>query len=478
VPVREDGAMHAGRRQAPLRRALALLAMVTALAGLAACGGGGGDDRDRQRPAEKLTVWILENERERVRATIDNIAVLTRRTGIQVDLVGVGDDQLAGAMERAKAAGRLPDVVQLPLPSAHAYADEGILDLGAAEDVVRTLGAHTFSQTALRLVTVEGRIAAVPSDGWGQLLIYRRDVFRRAGLRAPRTVADIARAARALDRPGRAGITLATAAGAVFTAETFEHIALAMGCDLVDDLGKVALTSRACVDAFRVYTALARHSPGGVQDVDSTRDAYFAGRAAMILWSPFLLDAMAGLRDDAAPTCPECRRDPAFLARNSGLVGPLERRSGDLAQFGDIATWGITEGADVDAAVRFVEYMLSDGYLRWLALAPQGKYPMRAGDDADPERYIRGWAGLESGVDRKAPLDRFYSEASIESLGEGARNFRRWGFETGQGALVGALRGPEPVTRALAAAIDGRVSPAGAARRAQAAVERLAARIG
>ena len=44
----------------------------------------------------------------------------------------------------------------------------------------------------------------------------------------------------------------------------------------------------------------------------------------MIFWSPFLLDAMAGLRDDAIPTCPECRADPAFLARNSGLVGPLQ----------------------------------------------------------------------------------------------------------------------------------------------------------
>ena len=119
--------------------------------------------------------------------------------------------------------------------------------------------------------------------------------------------------------------------------------------------------------------------------------------------------------------------------------------------------------------------MLSDGYARWLALSPQGKYPVRPGDAADPERFARQWAGLRSGVERKAPLRRFYSAASIESLGEGVRSFRRWGFEQGEAALLGALRGPQPIPKALAAAISGRIDAAEAARRAQAAVEKLSA---
>ena len=40
----------------------------------------------------------------------------------------------------------------------------------------------------------------------------------------------------------------------------------------------------------------------------------------MVVWSSFLLDEMAGLRNDALPTCPECKADPAFLAKNSGIV--------------------------------------------------------------------------------------------------------------------------------------------------------------
>jgi multiple sugar transport system substrate-binding protein len=235
----------------------------------------------------------------------------------------------------------MPDVLQLPMASAHAYAREGLLSRDAAQEVVDRLGEETFSSRALSLMTSEGTVTAVPSDGWGQLLIYRKDLFDGAGLPAPRTLKDVVRAARRLRRPLRAGIALGTAA-TPFTAETFEHVALGAGCQLLDDAGKVALDSPECVDAFEIYVELARTAPRPAgQDVESTRDDYFAGDAAMVFWSPFLLDAMAGLRDEAMPTCPQCREDPAFLARASGLVGPLATAGAAApAQFGTLSGWG------------------------------------------------------------------------------------------------------------------------------------------
>jgi multiple sugar transport system substrate-binding protein len=447
---------------------------VLALAAVVAGCAGDDSNADVDRVDQAITVWTLEIEPGRLAATTANAAQFTAETGIQVKLVGIGDDELASRFARAERDGALPDVAQLPLVSAHAYVSDGLLNIAAAEDVVRRLGDETFSQTALSLASTEGRVAAVPSDGWGQLLIYRKDVFRRVGLRAPRTLEEVLEAARRLDGASMAGITLATAGNDPFTAETFEHVALASGCRLVDEVGDVKLTSPECVRAFQLYVDLARdYSVGGVQDVDSTRDAYFSGEAAMVFWSPFLLDALAGLRDDAKPTCPECRKDPAFLARNSGLVGPLGSSGHAAAQFGDLSTWGIAAGADVEPAKRFVQYMLSDGYLRWLSLSPQGKYPVRAGDRSDPDRYFREWSRLESGVERKAPLRRFFSAADIASLGEGVRAFRRWGIDQGQAALAGALRGPQPVTRALAAAIAGELSPEAAAREAKRGVQAL-----
>lgn len=450
--------------------ALALLAAAAA----AGCGGSSDADTPDDPPsgARALTVWTLDDQPDRIAATRRNVAGFTRRTGIRVELVGVGDDELAARMAAAVRAGRLPDVAQLPMASAHAYARSGVLSSEAAQQVVDRLGEETFSARALSLLTSDGQVAAVPSDGWGQLLIYRKDVFDEAGIAAPRSLDDVRRAARRLHRPQMAGITLATTPTA-FTAETFEHVALATGCQLLDDTGRVTLTSPACRKAFAAYVDLARHSVRGEQDVDSTRDTYFAGRAAMVFWSPFLLDAMAGLRDDAVPSCPQCREDAAYLAHNSGLIGPLSSPRGGRAQFGTISTWGIATDGDTARGGRFVEYMMSEGYERWLALSPQGKYPVRVGDRSSPNRFVDDWIGLPSGVDRKAPLSEFYSRRSIESVGEGALSFQRWGFEQGRAALIGAMHGPEPVARAVAAAVAGALEPAQAAQQAQAAVEKL-----
>ena len=150
----------------------------------------------------------------------------------------------------------------------------GLLDSAAAGDVLGRLGDETFSQTALSLVSRDGRPAAVPSDGWGELLIYRKDLFRAGGpcRRRGRSTTSCAPPAASIARARCAGITLATAPGDTFTAQTFEHVALAAGCQLVDDQGHVRLTSPRCRRAFRLYVDLARnYSPRADQDVDSTR---------------------------------------------------------------------------------------------------------------------------------------------------------------------------------------------------------------
>ena len=453
-------------------RRLAALSLVL-LSALAGCGGGGGD-QDGGDTAESLTVWIQENQPERVRAARDDAADFTRRTGIEVEVVPLGDGELP---ERAAAAGRddsLPDVMQSSIEDARAFADRGLLDTGAATQVVSELGEQTFSARALGLLTSGGSLAAVPSDGWGQLLIYRKDLFDRAGLPAPDTLERVLAAARRLTRPGMAGITLATKGGDAFTAETFEHVALAAGCQLVDAGGDVTLTSDKCRRAFALYVELARQ-------LLARRRAGRGEHARHVLRGQG--------RDDPVVALP-ARRHGRPQRRGRALVPAMRRRSGvpGQAQRADRAARrprtrrprstarsprGASAAARPRTPRRFVRFMLSDGYLRWLAISPQGKYPVRAGDAEDFDRYARGWAELESGVDRRAPLSRFYSEASIASLGDGVRSFQRWGFQQDQVALVGAMSDLQPVTEALAAAIRGDITPDEAAEKAQSAVEQL-----
>jgi len=456
------------------RAALASLAVLAAVA--VGCGGDDdeGGDAAGGGSGETLTVWNNEFQPDRMAATQEILDEFTQETGIKTKQVAVPEDQLATLITNAAAAGELPDVVlATPVAQSHQYAAEEIFDAEAAQAVVENLGADTFSQKALDLVSRDGVATGVPSDGWGQLLIYRRDLFEEAGLDAPQSLDDVRAAAEQLDGDGVAGITLATAAGDGFTAETFEHIALAEGCQMVDDAGNVTFDSPECVEALRWYGDIAsNYSVEGAQDVDSTRGTYFAGRAAMMFWSPFLLDGMAGLRDDTKPSCKECKNNPAFLAENSGLIGPLTGSAGEPSQFGSVSTFNIGVDAPTEDAQALVEFMMSDGYVRWLGLSPQGKYPVRAGDDEDPEKFSTAWAELESGVDTKAPLGEFYSEESIASLGEGVESFQRWGFAQGQGPLMGALAGEQPVANAVADVIGGK-DPAEAAKDVQATAEEL-----
>ena len=67
----------------------------------------------------------------------------------------------------------------------------------------------------------------------------------------------------------------------------------------------------------------------------------------MVIWSPFILDELAGLRNDAAPELPAVRRPTrAFLAKNSGIVTALTRArtAREPAQFGEITSWAVLGG--------------------------------------------------------------------------------------------------------------------------------------
>ena len=73
-------------------------------------------------------------------------------------------------------------------------------------------------------------------------------------------------------------------------AQTFEHLALGNDCQLVDDAGKVTIDSQQCVESLKFYGDLvSKYSVSGGQDVDTTRASYFAGQAAMTIWSTFIL---------------------------------------------------------------------------------------------------------------------------------------------------------------------------------------------
>jgi multiple sugar transport system substrate-binding protein len=258
------------------------------------------------------------------------------------------------------------------------------------------------------------------------------------------------------------GIALPTTAGDNFTQQVFGAFALSNGCQMVGPRGEVTIDSAQCASALSYYTRLARLGAPGVQDVDSVRRAYLAGETGMVVWSTFLLDELAGLRDNVAPTCPPCREDPGFLARNTGVVplihGPLGTAPG---QFGEINSWAILTDANRAPSIRFVEWMMTDGYFDWLAFAPEGKYPVRLGPLPGSNAYVEAWRQMPVGVDRKAVLHEIYPPEVLAAVENGLLTMNQW-----QGDLVGASLGELPVAQAVFESTVGGADPRGALRTA------------
>jgi multiple sugar transport system substrate-binding protein len=450
----------------PTKVTAVLSVALLAAASLTACGDGGGE---QSSTSNEITVWTEENLEDRMAVQNKIITEFTQKTGIKVKLVGVAEDQFSQTLTAAAAADDLPDVIgALPLASIREMETNELLDTETPGKIVDQLGRDTFSPRALELDTSGGKLLAVPSDGWAQLILYRKDLFEKAGLQPPDTYEALQAAAAKLNTGGVAGITLAIAPKDSFTAQSFEHIAQANGCQLVDNAGNVALDSPQCARAFEFYANLAKnYSVKGKQDVDSTRATYFSGKAAMMIWSSFILDEMAGLRKDALPSCQECREDPEWLARNTGVVTALKGPDGSApAQYGEIVSWAITRDAATEPASKFVSYMMNEGYERWIGMAPEGKFPTRKG-------FEDKWNKLPAGVDSKKPLADVYPADVLEALRKSPDTFARWGIPQGQGKLVGATMGELPVPKALSSVVDGSLTPQAAAAQAKADVESI-----
>jgi multiple sugar transport system substrate-binding protein len=463
------------------RSALMAGVAVTAMLAVAACGGGGGSDSGGGNQSGggqdngTLTVWTTEDVAARVTAQQKIMDAWSAKSGTKVKLVAVAEDQLTTVLTSAAAAKDLPDVIgALSLNGMNQLRTDDLVDPDAAKEIVDGLGADTFFKRTLELTSVDGEQIAVPSDGFSNLLFYRKDLFQAAGLPEPKTYADIENAAKKLHKGKMAGIVAATAPSDSFTSQTFEWAALANGCQLVDNSAKVTLNSPQCQEAFNFYANLIKEtSVKGNQDADTTRATYFAGDAAMVMWSSFLLDELAGLRNDAQPTCPQCKKDPEWLAKNTGILTQMQGPSGsNPAAWGEVVSWNVMKDASPKAK-DFVTYMMSEGYLPWLEIAPEGKIPARSGTAGNPKEYSDGWIKLSAGVDKKEPLTKVYPTEVLNTIVASSGNFERWGLPQNQGALAAAVANQFVVPQALGKMLNSGASAADAANEAQKAAEQV-----
>ena len=411
----------------------------------------------------EIRFWTTETQPARLERQQQMADEFEAKTGIAVEVIPVDENEYGTRATAAFAAGDLPDVIYHPLQYALPWVEAGIIDSEAATEVVEKLGTGTFAPGPLSMAAVDDGFASVPVDGWTQMVVYRKDLFDANGLAAPTSYETVLAAIETLHNPPEMyGFVAPTKVDEGYMGQVLEHILLANGASPVDADGFTGFDEAKTVEALEFYKAIAEASPPGELFWDQARTLFFAGQTAMIIWSPFILDEMAGLRDSAPPTIND---DPTTreLASKAGIVTNFSGPSNaDGAAWADARYFGITADADIDDAQAFIEFAMNEGYTQTLAIAPEGKFPVRRGASDGSSEFVDAWSKLDVGVDRKAPLGDLYPQEMIDEIVGGLDVGQRWGVAEGQLALASKIINSQAINRVFRQYFDGEVDAAAA----------------
>lgn len=406
--------------------------------------------------ADEITLWTMEEQPERMAAQEKIAAAFKAKTGHDVKIVPVTEKDIATRATAAFGAGDLPDILNHTVQHLLPFASAGMLDSGAATEVVEDLEMGSFATGPINMAKSNGEIVSVPADGWTQLVVYRADKFEEMGLNPPKTFEDIKAAIDKLHNPPEMyGFVAATKIDETYMMQLIEHISLAAGYSPVNADGSINEDTSKLKDVLEFYKVIADASPEGDLFWKQSRELYLGGKAAMIIWSPSLLDELGGLRDSAPVTIND---DPTTkdLAKDTGFVtvfsGPGNAAG---AAYADVRYLGITNDANTEVAQDFVKFALSEGYGDWLGMSPEGKFPVRKGSAAGKTDYEVMWSGLDVGVDRKEPLSNIYPKTVIDDIVAGLSVGDRWGVADGQLETASKLVNARVMAQVIRQYIDG-----------------------
>ncbi len=413
--------------------------------------------------ADTIRFWTTEEQPERLAKQQEMAADFKAKTGHDVEVIPVSEKELGTRATAAFAANDLPDVIYHTLQYVLPWAEAGILDIETNDEIVNELGTGTFAPGAVAMAQSDGLTAAVPVDGWTQMIVYRKDMFDEAGLEAPDTYAKITMALEKLHNPPEVyGFVAPTKIDENFMSQVLEHVFLANGVTPVSNDGFKPLDEKATTEVLEFYKALAKASPPGELYWKQSRELYFAGKTPMIIWSPFILDELAGLRDSAPPTIND---DPTSreLAGKTDVVTSFAGPSNpDGSAWADVRYFGVTADANTDVAAEFVKFSVDDGYTKTLSIAPEGKFPVRRGTADEPAKFVEAWSKLPVGVDRKAPLSDLYPAETVTRIVGGLESGNRWGVSEGQLSLASKIINSQIINRIVREYIDDEINAAAA----------------
>jgi multiple sugar transport system substrate-binding protein len=259
------------------------VAVVAAL-GLSACGGGGGGSDSAGSKTLRVTlvnhVWT-----DNIKKALPDFE---KATGLKVEVTQLGEDQLSDQYNVKLNAGSSDIDVMMyrPLQEGKLFAKNKYLsDLGDKVKADKNWDWSDFQSGPVSSTTYKDTVVGVPLITEQEVLYYRKDLLKKAGIaNPPKTLdelkADVAKVEAA--NPGVAGFVARTGKSAAVT--QFSSFLYSLGGDFTDASGKATINTPQAKQAYALYGGLLKdHGPKNISTDMSWQQAmaiFTQGKAA------------------------------------------------------------------------------------------------------------------------------------------------------------------------------------------------------
>lgn len=182
-----------------------------------------------------------------------------KATGLKVELSQYGEDQLSAQYNVKLNAGtnEIDVMMYRPLQEGKLFAKNGYLaDLSKDVKTNKEWGWEDFQAGPVGTTTYKDKVVGVPIITEQEVLYYRKDLLKKAGLEVPKTMVELEAAAKAIkaQNPGVAGFVARTGKSPAVT--QFSSFLYSFGGDFIDASGKSAIASDAAKKAYAFYGGL------------------------------------------------------------------------------------------------------------------------------------------------------------------------------------------------------------------------------
>lgn len=349
-----------------------------------------------QAQEKVLRVWHSETEPQTVKA-FNEIAKRfeAKHPGVKVQTEGLAWGDLEGKIMASLAAGTPPELAHGQPITCTALQAKGLLN--PLDDVVKAIGADNIWDQVKRVCNVDGKQFGLVHAAGTSLLIYRRDMADKLGLKPPKTWADLLAHAKALTQDtngdGKIDIYGVTIPGDnLFVNIIMGELIKANGGALFDDSNKPLLTDKKMIEVLEFWRELVKYAPPGWEGHGylQTFQNLYGQKAAMMLQG---YGRGAGMIEKFAPK--EMANDKTFdvWVKPRGPSGKVP-----AAQV-DEEPWMLFKGAKNQAeAVEFLKFFYQDdNYIEYIRTVPIHFFPitksLRQSSAYKGTEMIQRWKG-------------------------------------------------------------------------------------